>query len=66
MQNPDIPQAGRDGAAHGGAAGLGRAGLDVTPAGRFAQETTDPLAPKGIEDNSPERPFGSTNKGNPM
>ena len=58
VQNPVIPQAGRGGAAHGGAAGPGRAGQDGTPTGRFAQETTVPLARQCIEDtclnDSPE------------
>ena len=66
IQNPDIPQAGRGGAAHGGAAMRDGAGQDGTSTGRFAQETTDPLALKGIEDNCPERLFASTNKQNPM
>ena len=46
IQNPDIPWAGRVGAAHGGAAGRGRAGQDGTPTDRFAQETTVPRTPK--------------------
>ena len=66
IQKPDIPRAGRGGAAHGGAAGRGGAGQDGTPTGRFAQEPTVHLAPQGIEDNCPERQFGSTNKGNSM
>ena len=61
-----VPRAGGGGAAHGEAAGPGGAGQDGMPAGRFAQETTDPLAYQGIEDNCPERLFGSTNKRNPM
>ena len=48
------------------AAGRGRAGQDGMPTGRFAQETTVPLAPSTVEDNCFERPPGSTNKGNPM
>ena len=39
-KNPDIPRAGRDGAAHGGTAGRGGDGQDGTPTDRFAQETT--------------------------
>ena len=63
-QKPDIPRAGRAGAAHGGAAGRGGAGQDGPPKGRFAQETTDPLAPQGIGDNCPGRRFGSMDKRN--
>ena len=66
IQNPDIPLADRFGAAQSGAAGRGGTGQDRTPTGRFAQDTTVPLAPQGIEDNCPERLLGSTNKGNPM
>ena len=54
------------GAAHGGAAGRGRARQDGTPTGRFAQEAAALLALQGIVDNRLERRFGSTNKGNPM
>ena len=52
-------------AAHGRAAGQGQAGQDGTLTGRFAQETTDPLAFQGIEDNCPELVFGGTNRRNP-
>ena len=52
MQNPDIPRAGRGGAAHGGAAGPGRTGRK--PTGRFAQETTVSRARHGIENNCSE------------
>ena len=68
-QNPDIPRAGRDGAAYGKAAGQSGAGQDGTPANLFAQETTDPLPLQdfqGIEHKCPERLFGNTNKRNPM
>ena len=65
-QNPEIPRAGWGRAANGRVAGQGGAGQDGTPTGRFAQETTDPLAPQSIEDNCPERLFGSTNNRNPM
>ena len=64
-QNPDIPQAGRGGAAHGGVLGWGEARQDGTPTGRFAQEITDPLAPQGVEETCPERLSGSTIKRNP-
>ena len=50
----NIPLAVRVGAAHGGAAERGGAGQDGTPTGRFAQETTDALAPQTIEDNRAE------------
>ena len=52
--NPDIPQAGRGGAAHGGAAGRGGDGQDGTPTGRFAQNTTDPPTLQTIGENSNE------------
>ena len=42
IQNPDIPRAGRVGAAHGGAAGRGGAGQDRTPTDRFDQKTSVP------------------------
>ena len=45
FQNPDIPQAGRDGKAHGGTGRRSRDGQDGTPTGRFAQEATSFLAP---------------------
>ena len=38
--------------------GRSRVGQDGTPTSRFAQETTDPLAFQGIEDDCPERFFG--------
>ena len=66
VQNPDIPQVVRGGASHGGAAGRGGAGQDGTPTGRFAQETTAPLALQGIGNNCPECLSGSKNKRNPM
>ena len=50
--------AGRGGMRRGGA-GQGR-----PPAGRFAQETTNPHVLHGIEDNCPERLSGCTNKRN--
>ena len=53
IQNPDIPRAGRGGAAHGRAAGRSGAGQGGTPTGRFAQEAIDPFAFQGIEDNCP-------------
>ena len=65
IQNPDI-RAGRVGATHGGAAGRGGAGQDGTPTDRFAQETIVLRTVQGMEDNRPERFFGSTNKRNPM
>ena len=66
VQNPDIPRAGRDRAAHGETAGRGGVGQDGTPTGRFAQETNAPLTIQTIEENPPGRVSGSTNKGNPM
>ena len=65
IQNPDIPRAGRLGAARGGVAGRGGAGYSGTPTGRSDQSTVL-LAPQGIEHNCRERLFGSTNKGIPM
>ena len=53
--------AGRGGPAHGGGARRGAAGQYGTLTGRFAQETTVPLALQTTEDNCPERFFGSTN-----
>ena len=53
-------------AAHGGVAGRSGARQFGTPTDPFAQKTTDHPAPQGIEDNCPERLFGSTNKGNLM
>ena len=38
---------GRDGAAHGGVAGRGGARQDGMPTGRVAEDTSDPLAPRG-------------------
>ena len=66
VQNPNIPWAVRVGAAHGGAAGRGGAGQNRTPTGRVAQKLTAPAAPQGIVDSCRERPFASTNKGNPI
>ena len=40
VQNTNIPQAVRVGAAHGGTAGRGRDGLHRTPTGRLAKEAT--------------------------
>ena len=53
VQNPDIPRAGRDGAAHGGTAGRGGAEQDGTPTDLFAQETTVPHTLQTIEENPP-------------
>ena len=64
VQKPDIPRAGRGGAAHGGAAGRGRAGRDAD--GSVRPGDNRPSCPQGIVDNCPERPPRSTNKGNPM
>ena len=49
QKTPDTPQAGRVGAAHGRAAGQGRAGKDGTRLGRFDMETALPLALRRIE-----------------
>ena len=49
VQNPDIPRAGKDGAAHGGTAGQGGDGQDGTSTGRSAQEITAPLIFQTIE-----------------
>ena len=65
-KNPDIQLAERFRAAQSGAAGRGGTGHDRTPTSLFARGTNDSLAPQGILDNCPERPFGSTDKGNPM
>ena len=54
---------GRSGARRGG--GAGRVGQDGTPTERFAQETAVPCAPQGAIYNCLERPFRSTNNGNP-
>ena len=51
IQNLDIPQAGRVGAAPGGAAGRGGAGQDGRPTERFAQGTTVPRTAQGIKHN---------------
>ena len=48
--NTDLPNE-RFEAVHSKAAGRGGTGQDRTPTGRFAQDTTVPLAPQGIEDN---------------
>ena len=55
IQNTDIRRAGRFGAAQSGAAGRGGTRQDRTPTGRFAQDTTVPLAPLSFENNCPER-----------
>ena len=47
-QNPNIPRAVRDGAAHGGVAGCGGAEQNRTPTGRVAQKPTVLLAPQNI------------------
>ena len=60
IQNPDTPRASR--VARRTAGRLGGAGS----AGLFAQDTNVPRDFGGIEDNCPERLFGSTNKGIPM
>ena len=66
IHDPNIPRAVRVGAAHSGAAGCGRAGQNKMPTGRVAQKPTVRQALQVIVDNCPERPFASTNKGNPM
>ena len=66
VQNPNLPRAVRVGAAHGGAAGHGRARQNWTPTDRVAQKLCVPLAIQSIVDSCPERPFSSTNKGNPI
>ena len=45
FQNPDIPRAGRDGAAHGGTAGRGGTGQDGTPTDRSAPRNNRPSYP---------------------
>ena len=51
IQNPDIPRAGRYGAAHGGTAGPGGDGQHRTPTtGLFAEEKTNSLTPQTIEE----------------
>ena len=62
IQNPDIPRAGGDGAANGGAAEQGGAKQDETPTNYFLQNMPVPLTLQTIEDNSPGRLSGSTNK----
>ena len=53
--------------AHGGAAGRrGGAGQDRMPTEQYAQETSVPRTPQGIEDTSLERLLRSTNNQNPM
>ena len=54
------------GKSEGGGAGRAESGQVGTPADLFAQETTDPFAPQGVEDNCAGRLFGSTNKRSPM
>ena len=49
-QSPDIPRAGRYGAAHGGTAGPGGDKQHRTPTGRFAQEKAAPLTPQTMEE----------------
>ena len=66
IRNPDIPQASRYGAAHGGTAGPGRDGQHRTPTGRFAQEKNAPLTFQEMEKQFPGRASGGTNKGNPV
>ena len=66
FQNPDIPRAVRGGAACGGAAGRAGPGWARTLVGRFAQETTVPLAHKGIVGSCPGSIFGCTNKRIPI
>ena len=66
IQNPDIPRAGRGGAAHGGVAGRSGARHFGTPTDWFAQETNNHPAVQSIEDTCPERLLGSTNKAKPM
>ena len=46
IQNPDIPRAGRVGAAQGGAAGRGGDEQEGSPTSRFAQNTTSFLFPR--------------------
>ena len=46
IQNQDIPRAEQFGPAQSGAAGRGGTGQDRMPSGRFAKDTTDPLAPR--------------------
>ena len=64
--NPDIPRAGRHGAAHGGTAGPGRDRQHRTPTGRFVQEKTTLFILQTMEKCFPRRFFGSTNKANSM
>ena len=61
VQNPDIPRAGRGGAAQGASAEPGQAGPEGTSTVRLAQETFVPRVHQVTEDSCPERPFGSTN-----
>ena len=64
-----MPRAGQVVAAYGKAAEQSGAGQDGTPTGRFAQETTVPLALQGlqgIEHKSLEHLFGNTVQINPM
>ena len=62
-KNSNIPRAEWFGAAQSGAAGRDGTEQDRTPTGRFAQEITVPVGPKGIEDNCPEHFLASSNKG---
>ena len=55
IQNFDTPRAVQGGAAHEGAAKRSWVGLARVLTGRFANETTVPLAPQGIVCNCPGR-----------
>ena len=66
IQNPDVPRAGRGGAANGGAAGQGGAWQDSMPVGRFVKETTDPQVRQGTENNCSECALENTSKRNPI
>ena len=61
VQNPDIPRAGRGGAAHGGA-GQDADGTVCPGDNRFCFAVQ---GSQGIVDDCPERLFGSTNKRTP-
>ena len=64
FQNPDTPGSGRGGARLSGGEGRDRVGWDAD--GSVRPEYNRHLCPPGNRRNCPERPFGSTNKGNPM
>ena len=49
VQNPDLPRAGRYGAAHCGTAGPGGDEQHRTPTGRFHQEKNAPLTLQTME-----------------